>query len=61
MGDGRGGWERAMKRCFAKVDEEVVSGGWCWKENGAVNTVGSTAVVAVVGGDVVAVATAPEL
>ena len=25
---GAGGeWERAMKRCFAKVDEEVVSGG----------------------------------
>ena len=51
-----GGWERAMKSCFAKVDEEVVSGGWCRKENGAVNTIGSTAVVAVVGGDVVAVA-----
>ena len=45
-----------MKRCFAKVDEEVVSGGWCWKEKGAVNTVGSTAVVAVVGSDVVAMA-----
>ena len=45
--------ERAMKRCFGKVDEEVVSGGWCRKENEAVNTVGSTPVV---GGDVVAVA-----
>ena len=52
-GGGGGEWERAMKRYFAKVDEEVVSGGWCRKENGAVNTVGSTAVV---GGDVVAVA-----
>ena len=52
-GGGGDGWERAMKRCFAKVDEEVVSGGWCRKENGAVNTVGSTAAV---GGDVVAVA-----
>ena len=45
--------ERAMKRCFVKVDEEVVSGGWCRKENGAVNTVGSTPMV---GDDVVAVA-----
>ncbi|WKA07477.1 hypothetical protein VitviT2T_025302 [Vitis vinifera] len=53
---GGGGWERAMKRCFGKVDDEVVSGGWCRKENGAVNTVGSTAVVAVVGGEVVVVA-----
>ena len=26
-GGGCGGWERAMKRCFAKVDEEGVSGG----------------------------------
>ena len=45
--------ERAMKRCFMKVDEEMVSGGCCRKENGAVNTVRSTPVV---GGDVVAVA-----
>lgn len=54
----RGGsvWDRAMKKCFGKVDEEVLSGGWCRKENGAVNTVGSTAVVAVVGREVVVVA-----
>ena len=45
--------EIAMKRCFTKVDEEVVIGGWCRKENGAVNMVES---MPVVGGDVVAVA-----
>uniref|UniRef100_A0A2N9GDX7 PPM-type phosphatase domain-containing protein n=1 Tax=Fagus sylvatica TaxID=28930 RepID=A0A2N9GDX7_FAGSY len=43
-------WERVMEGCFGKMDEEVVGG------NGIGRTVGSTAVVAVVGEEEVVVA-----
>ncbi|KAG6655988.1 probable protein phosphatase 2C 8 [Carya illinoinensis] len=42
-------WQRVMEACFAKMDEEV-------RDNGLGRTVGSTAVVAVVGEEVVVVA-----
>ncbi|XP_065622022.1 protein phosphatase 2C 51 isoform X1 [Quercus suber] len=44
-------WERVMEGCFAKMDEEVVGDG-----GGVGRTVGSTAVVAVVGGEELVVA-----
>nr|XP_023916397.1 probable protein phosphatase 2C 51 isoform X4 [Quercus suber] len=45
-------WERVMEGCFGKMDEEVVGGGG----GGVGRTVGSTAVVAVVGGEELVVA-----
>ncbi|XP_050253584.1 protein phosphatase 2C 51-like [Quercus robur] len=45
-------WERVMKACFAKMDEEVVGVGG----GGVGRTVGSTAVVAVVGEEELVVA-----
>nr|XP_023896497.1 probable protein phosphatase 2C 51 [Quercus suber] len=44
-------WERVMEGCFAKMDEEVVGDG-----GGVGRTVGSTVVVAVVGGEELVVA-----
>ncbi|KAM3729822.1 hypothetical protein ACB098_12G039800 [Castanea mollissima] len=44
-------WERVMEACFGKMDEEVVGGG-----GGVGRTVGSTAVVAVVGEEELVVA-----
>ncbi|KAK9994736.1 hypothetical protein SO802_024439 [Lithocarpus litseifolius] len=44
-------WERVMEGCFGKMDEEVVGGG-----GGVGRTVGSTAVVAVVGEEELVVA-----
>ena len=43
-------WERVMEACFGKMDEEVVGGG------GVGRTVGSTAVVVVVGEEELVVA-----
>ncbi|KAF5460556.1 hypothetical protein F2P56_020420 [Juglans regia] len=51
---GRGvDWENAMVECFAKMDEEVNGGG---TDDGAARTVGSTAVVVLVGKEEVVVA-----
>ncbi|KAL9272677.1 Spermine synthase-like protein [Drosera capensis] len=50
--DGAEEWEEVMRRCFERMDEEVRGGLWVEEEM----TVGSTAVVVVVGRDEVVVA-----